>query len=218
MMLFCAPGVYRPEADTWLLKRAFDGARIHRGGRVLDICTGSGALAIAAARAGAAEVTAVDISRAAVASAWLNSRCRGLGIELLRGDFEAVLGDRRFDVVLANPPYVPTPPGTHTRGSARAWNAGPTGREILDRLCTRLPRLLSAQGVALIVHSTLADPDRTVGLLRDQRLKAAVVARSQIPFGPVLRERAAWLAAAGYIASDQNREDLVVIRADRTRA
>ncbi|MFI2284924.1 HemK2/MTQ2 family protein methyltransferase [Nocardia beijingensis] len=216
-MLIRPPGVYPPQLDTWLLVRALSEAGIPRGGHAVDVCTGTGALAVAAAYAGAARVTAVDVSRSAVVSAWLNCRLRGIEAEVLRGDFTTVLGGRSFDLVLANPPYVPAPAGTESRGIARAWDAGTQGRAILDQLCSALPTLLTPRGVALIVHSALSDPDTTLVQLRERGLKAAVVARATVPFGPVLRRRADWLEAAGLISPGQRMEDLVVIRADRIR-
>ncbi|MFI6362835.1 HemK2/MTQ2 family protein methyltransferase [Nocardia sp. NPDC050630] len=212
-MLIRPPGVYRPQADTWLLARAMRDAPVPPGGRALDACTGTGVLAIHAALAGAASVTAVDISRAAVATAWLNSRIRGIGVEVVRGDVATALGDRRFDVVVANPPYVPSAhPG---RGRTRAWDAGHHGRVVLNQLCHRLPALLAHNGIGLIVHSTVCDPDRTLTQLRGGGLKAAIVARAILPFGPVMRRRAAWLEATGLIGPRQRHEELVVIRADR---
>ncbi|WP_083880600.1 HemK2/MTQ2 family protein methyltransferase [Nocardia araoensis] len=216
-MLIRPPGVYPPQLDTWLLVHALSEAGIPRGGHALDVCTGTGALAVAAAYTGAAKVTAVDVSRAAVVSAWMNCRLRGIDAEVLRGDFAEVLGGRRFDLVLANPPYVPAPDGAGSRGIARAWNAGAGGREVLDQLCVALPTLLKSRGVALIVHSALSDPDTTLTQLRERELKAAVVARATVPFGPVLRRRADWLESAGLIEPGQRMEDLVVIRADRIR-
>ncbi|MET9030638.1 HemK2/MTQ2 family protein methyltransferase [Nocardia sp. NPDC004168] len=216
-MLIRPPGVYPPQLDTWLLVRALSEAGVPSGGHAVDVCTGTGALAVAAAYAGASKVTAVDVSRAAVVSAWLNCRMRGIEAEVLRGDFTAVLGGRSFDLVLANPPYVPAPVGAHTRGIARAWNAGSGGRAVLDQLCVALPALLKPRGVALIVHSALSDPDTTLAQLRERELKAAVVARATVPFGPVLRRRADWLESAGLIGPGQRMEDLVVIRADRIR-
>ncbi|MGQ4615449.1 HemK2/MTQ2 family protein methyltransferase [Nocardia sp. R7R-8] len=217
VMLIRPPGVYRPQLDTWLLVRALAEAGIPRGGHALDVCAGTGALAVAAAYTGAARVTAVDVSRAAVVSAWMNCRLRGIDAEVLRGDFAAVLGGRHFDLVLANPPYVPAPAGADSRGIARAWNAGAGGREVLDQLCAALPTLLKPRGIALIVHSALSDPDTTLTQLRERELKAAVVARATVPFGPVLRRRADWLESAGLIEPGRRMEDLVVIRADRIR-
>ncbi|NQE72015.1 HemK2/MTQ2 family protein methyltransferase [Nocardia gamkensis] len=217
VMLIRPPGVYSPQLDTWLLVRALAEAGVPRGGHAVDVCTGTGALAVAAAYTGAARVTAVDVSRSAVVSAWLNCRLRGIDAEVLRGDFAAVLGGRSFDLVLANPPYVPAPEGTDSRGVARAWDAGAGGRAILDQLCAALPTLLKPRGVALIVHSALSDPDSTLAQLRERELKAAIVARATVPFGPVLRRRAQWLESAGLIGPGQRMEDLVVIRADRIR-
>ncbi|NEW48464.1 methyltransferase [Nocardia cyriacigeorgica] len=217
MRLICAPGVYRPQADSWLLARAMAEAGLAPGGRVLDLCTGTGAVAIKAAQAGAATVTAVDISVAALVSAWMNARLRRLAVELVHGDFRTVIHNRRFDVVLANPPYVPVSDGLHTRGGARAWDAGQRGRAMLDPLCARLPSLLDHNGVALLVQSAVSGPHTTVSRLRASGLKAAVVARTRIPFGPIMRSRAQWLAAEGLIEPGQRDEELVVIRADRTR-
>ena len=77
--------------------------------RVLDLCTGGGSLAILAAGVfPAAEIDAVDISADALAVAKLNVDMHKLGdrIQLFRGDLFAPLGDRRYDVILTNPPYV----------------------------------------------------------------------------------------------------------------
>nr|WP_280399366.1 HemK2/MTQ2 family protein methyltransferase [Nocardia carnea] len=216
-MLMRAPGVYRPQPDTWLLARAMTEAALPAGARVLDACTGTGALAIHAARTGAAAVTAVDLSRAAVASAWLNSRLNGVRLELLCGDVTEVVAGRTFDVVVANPPYVPSEHPVPGGRAARAWDAGRHGRSLLDPLCTMIPRLLEKGGTALLVHSGLSGTATSLRQLRSGGLKATVVARSVIPFGPVLTRRSGWLRDRGLIRPGQRHEELVVIRADRTR-
>lgn len=205
--------MYRPQEDTWLIAEALAGAGMPRGGRVLDICTGTGALAVAAGQAGAGEVTAVDLSRRAVAAAWVNARLRGLPLRVRRGDFGDLVGTGEFDVITANPPYVPSP-DLPERGPARAWDAGPRGRSVLDRLCAVMPLLLAPKGMGLIVHSTLCDSDVTLRQLRGGGLKASVVARRTVPFGPVMRQRARWLARRALIEDGQAHEELVVIRAD----
>jgi ribosomal protein L3 glutamine methyltransferase len=78
-------------------------------GSVLDLCTGSGCLAILAARHfPIAEIDAVDISKDALAVAARNVGDHGLQgqIELHRGDLFKPLGDRRYDLIISNPPYV----------------------------------------------------------------------------------------------------------------
>ncbi|WP_461118018.1 HemK2/MTQ2 family protein methyltransferase [Saccharothrix stipae] len=213
MWLWRPPGVYRPQEDTWLMAEALEEAGMPRGGRVLDVCTGTGALAIASGLAGAGEVTAVDLSRRALAATRVNARLRGLSVRLRRGDFGDLVGEEEFDVVTANPPYVPSAT-VPARGAARAWDAGLNGRSVLDRLCAVLPLLLADKGMGLIVHSSLCDPDITLRQLRGGGLKASVVARRTIAFGRVMRGRADWLARRGLIDADQAHEELVVVRAD----
>lgn len=134
--------MYRPRTDTELLADALRREPMTRGGRLLDLGTGSGAVAVAA-RCGV-RITAVDISRRAVATAWLNGMLHRRLIRVRKGDLlEAVQGDL-FDVVVSNPPYVPSP-DLPTRGPVRAWDAGPSERLRLDRICAEAPAVLEPE-------------------------------------------------------------------------
>ena len=156
---------------------------------VLDLCTGSGALAICAAQRGARDVTAVDVSRRAVATARLNARLNGVRVRALRGSlFEPVAG-RRFDAIVTNPPYVPSEQALPTRGPERAWDAGPDGRALLDQICSRAPAHLRPGGVILIVHSSVNDVEATLAALRGGGLEAEVVLRRSGPLGPLMAGR-----------------------------
>src|SRR5690242_4570635 len=105
------PGVYRAEGDTDLLTDVMRKGDHARDRDVLDVGTGGGALAVAAARAGARSVTAVDLSLRSVATAWLNSRLARTRVRVHRGDLFAPVAGRRFGLVLSNPPYVPAATG-----------------------------------------------------------------------------------------------------------
>ncbi|MFF7153992.1 HemK2/MTQ2 family protein methyltransferase [Streptomyces sp. NPDC008139] len=210
------PGVYQPQQDTHLLMRAMCREAVAPGMHVLDLCTGSGALAICAARLGA-RVTAVDIAWQAVLSARANALRAGRRVRVLHGDLAGQRGrhDRPYDLVVSNPPYVPSPAAEPpVRGAARSWDAGHDGRAVVDRICATAPRVLAPHGVLLMVHSALCGVEATLASLAEAGLRAAVTDRELIPFGPVLRERTAWLRQAGLIDGEQDKEELVVIRAE----
>ncbi|MGY6026670.1 HemK2/MTQ2 family protein methyltransferase [Streptomyces spinosirectus] len=208
------PGVYAPQDDTDLLAGALSEEPLPPGADVLDVGTGSGALALAAARRGT-RVTAVDLSWRAVWTARMNAYLAGLPLHTRQGNLFAPVRGQSFDLILSNPPYVPAPTGrVRPHGAARAWDAGHDGRLLLDRICREAPDLLRPGGVLLMVHSALSDPDRTLGHLHDAGLKAAVTRRRHIAFGPVLRSRAGWLRGRGLISAEDQKEELVVVRAE----
>ncbi|MFF8809965.1 HemK2/MTQ2 family protein methyltransferase [Streptomyces omiyaensis] len=211
--LVAFPSVYRPQADTRLLAAALAREEVGCLTEVLEIGTGTGALALHAARRGAA-VTAVDVSWPAVAAARVNALLHRVPLRVLHGDFAARTRGRRFDLVVTNPPYVPAPgAGPPSRGAERAWDAGPDGRLVIDRVCAAAAGLLRPGGVLLMVHSGLCGARATVERLAGEGLSAEVTARAWVPWGPVLRSRRAWLERRGLAAPDEQREELVVIRA-----
>ncbi|MFC5801964.1 HemK2/MTQ2 family protein methyltransferase [Streptomyces formicae] len=211
------PGVYAPQEDTALLADALRREVVSPRTRVLDVGTGTGVLALTAAMQGA-QVTAVDVSRLAVWTARLNARLARTRVRVLRGDLTAPVAGRTFDLVVTNPPYVPSPARTAPRrGRARAWDAGQDGRLVLDRICGDVPRLLEPGGVLLVVHSALSGVRPTLARLRSAGLTAEVTERRRVRLGPVLRTRRTWLCSRGLLSPDGQTEELVVIRAERTR-
>lgn len=215
MLLLSPPGVYQVRGDTRLLLSRLGMERLEPGCRVLDIGTGTGALAVAAARRGAS-VTAVDVSRRALATTFLNGLMHRRLIRIRRGDLVAPVSEHRFDVIVSNPPYVPSQHsqlnGSASRGVARAWDAGPAGRHMLDRICRQAPALLRSGGIILLVHSSVADISRTCSMLRERGLRTDVVDTVRQPFGPVMSSRARWFEEQGLIPFGQRDEEVAVIR------
>jgi len=100
------PGVLIPRPDTEILcEEAL--RRLKPGARVLDIGTGSGALAVSIARlAKDADVTAVDISDTALAIAKGNAERNGASVCFVKSDCFSALAGETFDLIVSNPPYI----------------------------------------------------------------------------------------------------------------
>lgn len=212
--------VYPPQEDSQLLIEALIQADVAPGARVADLCTGSGVVAVAAAVAGAREVTAFDICPMAVQRARKEALAVGARVDVHRGSWARAVEFGPFDVVLANPPYVPVGPVDDSgaiaaeAGPSQAWNAGPDGRLVLDPMCAAAPLLLEEGGTMLIVHSECSNVQQTLRALRAQGMSAEVVAQQLIPFGPVMTARAPWLMRAGLLSHGSRCERIVVVRAD----
>jgi ribosomal protein L3 glutamine methyltransferase len=122
--------------------------------RVLDLCTGSGCLAIMAAQMFSnATVDAVDLSPAALEVAQINVAHFGLGeqIELLKGDLFAPLEGRRYDLIITNPPYVGEAvmgalPPEFAHEPAMALDGGPDGFDIVRHILAEAGRHLNPGG------------------------------------------------------------------------
>ena len=123
--------------------------------RVLDLCTGSGCLAVLLARTfSSAHVDASDLSAAALAVARINVARHRLRrrIRLLRSDLFAALGDQRYDLIVCNPPYVAARamrrlPREYRHEPSLALAGGGDGLALLRRLLAQARQHLSARGL-----------------------------------------------------------------------
>ncbi|HUI26973.1 MAG TPA: methyltransferase [Candidatus Kryptonia bacterium] len=149
--------VYPPSSDSLLLRDA----TVHRdAGAGLDLCTGSGVQALAVAR-NSRHVIAVDVSPRAAAMTRANATLNGLGnVDVRVGDLYRPVAGERFDVIIANPPFVPSP---YRQGPAY-HSGGPTGARVLQRIVTGVGNALEADGrffavshLALRGNETVAD-------------------------------------------------------------
>jgi len=123
------------------------------GKRAVDIGTGSGILALSAAKAGAATVLALDINPAAVRAATLNAEANGLQARVtarVSDLFSAVMPDEKFDIIIASPPSFA---GEPLSMADRAWHAGPKYRDIAPLFAQARQRIVQEGKMYLLLSS-----------------------------------------------------------------
>lgn len=153
--------VPRPETET-LAQVAIDELRARGGGRILDLCTGGGAVAIAvASEVPDVEVIASDISSDSLDLAQQNARANGVAerIEFVAGDLYRAIGGRprnSFGLITANPPYVPEsdwpnlPPEVRDHDPEVALLGGRDGLDLVRKILAGAPEWLEDGGLIAI--------------------------------------------------------------------
>ena len=120
--------------------------------RVLDVGTGSGALAVTLQLETGAEAWATDISPAAAAVAAGNALRLGAPVNVVICDLMEAIAAGDVDLIVSNPPYVPIAQRQGLQREVRDWEphvalfAGETGFEIYDRIAASAPRILGPDG------------------------------------------------------------------------
>jgi release factor glutamine methyltransferase len=120
------------------------------GKKVVDLGTGSGLLGLYCALRGA-QVTASDVDPLAVEHTAIAARLLGVELQLIVSDLFSQLPGH-FDLVLFNPPYLPSG-DKHDR----AIDGGPGGGTVINRFLEELPAHLQKDGTALLLLSSLND-------------------------------------------------------------
>jgi release factor glutamine methyltransferase len=143
----------RPETEH-LVEAAI--ARIQPRDLIVDVGTGSGAIAITLALETAAHVFATDISTAALGTARTNAQQLSANVGFLACDLLNAIRDRSINVLVSNPPYVPQTDQPNLQREVRDYEphvalfGGPTGLEIYERLIADAARVLRPHGWLLL--------------------------------------------------------------------
>jgi release factor glutamine methyltransferase len=141
------PDVLIPRPET---EHLIEAALPHAQGRTLDIGTGSGAIAVTLAVETKARVCATDISSAAIGVARENARRLNASVEFVHCDLGSAFGERSFDLVVSNPPYVAS--GESLAREVRehepgiALFGGADGLDVYRRLIPEAARLVKPGG------------------------------------------------------------------------
>ena len=178
---------------------------------VLELCAGSGALALTAAVRGARRVVAGDSSLRAILSVRANARMNGLRVDARRGDlFTVAHAHERFDLVLANPPYLPV---AEEESRDERWDAGSDGRLVLDRIIDGVGGLLKPGARLVLVQSALAGVQATLERLYENGLEVVRLVEHEGRLGPIAMARRENLAHIGALDQGSTRETLIVLTA-----
>lgn len=171
------PGVLIPRADTEILvEKAL--AWMKPGARVLDIGTGSGAIAVSLAKLGRpAQVTAVDVSDRALEIARRNAERNGTAVEFVKSDCFSALKGRKYDMIVSNPPYISEDEMRGlmpevTREPELALFGGADGLDFYRRISLEAPEYLNEGGCLLF----------EIGWLQKDAVSALVKAHIGEPF------------------------------------
>jgi release factor glutamine methyltransferase len=167
------PNVYEPCDDTYLL---LDSAlrEVRPTDSVLEVGTGCGLVAKMLAQR-ARRVIAIDNNPHAIANAKLN------GVQAIRGDLFADLGEC-FDLVLFNPPYLPSQADIATDWQTRAWDGGPSGKEVIMRFLSAVRTYLTLNGRVLLVASSVTGYEEVTELMRARFAIVKVIAERKFFF------------------------------------
>jgi len=163
--------VYPPEADTFLLLEAAL-ADVSPGDRVLEIGTGSGR--IAAALVQTCDVVVTDINPHSTFCA------RQKGLDAVRTDlFSGLRG--RFDLILFNPPYLPTQPDERIDDwLEHALDGGATGRMVIERCAASVGDMLAPGGRILLLVSSLTGLSEVREIFAGRGFLAEVVLQQDV--------------------------------------
>lgn len=156
------PSVLVPRPDTETVIEVARAARPDRAApcRLLDLCTGSGVIAVSLAREyAAAQVVATELSPAAAALARRNAARNAVAdrVDVREGDLFAPVRGERFDLIAANPPYIASAVISTLSLEVRrepviALDGGPDGLAFYDRICAEAREHLAPGGAIVLEH------------------------------------------------------------------
>jgi release factor glutamine methyltransferase len=146
------PGILIPRQETELLcEQAIETIQKEHLERVLDLCTGSGCIAVSIAKFSEASVWAADISETAVEMTRENARRQNVSLQVIQSDLFLNV-QNKYDMITANPPYIDDEAyagleyGVRNYEPALALQGGPDGLEFYRRIAAQAPEYLRPGG------------------------------------------------------------------------
>lgn len=190
VLLQVGPGVFTPRPETEALLEWAAVQPLRGGPLIVDLCTGSGALAIALATY-RPDARIVGIERSESALAYARRNAKGANVELIQADLAELARrgeshsefDARVDLVVANPPYIPAgavlEPEVAQHDPAEALFGGPDGMAVIADVVSLSGRWLRPGGYLAVEHDDTTS-ELTVALITKTRLFEEIVARKDL--------------------------------------
>lgn len=157
----------RPETELLVLNAI---KLVKDGDKVLDLCTGSGAIAIAIKKEREVFVTAVDKSIDALTLAKENAKLNNAEIEFIESDMFSSLSDRKFDLIVSNPPYIKSEEILNLQKEVKdfepvmALDGGESGLDFYKIIAVNVKQYLNPNG-ALLLECGIGQAEDIVKLL-----------------------------------------------------
>ncbi len=172
--------VYYPHDDSILLAEVLEKEQLN-GKKALDLCCGSGLLAIVMAKAGAT-VTAADINKAAIEATRANAEKNSASIKAVVSDLFSSISER-FDVIACNPPYLPEGGDAgYLEKVKQQLTSGETGRELIEKLVPKAKQYLNKNGKLFLLVSSLTGEKEVLVLLDACNFSCRIAARKKVPW------------------------------------
>ncbi len=183
LKILVGPGVLIPRPETELLVHEALKKIKKANPKILDLCTGTGAIALALAKnLPGSDVTGVDISEAALSWAEKNRVLNGIeNARFLKGDLFAPVKGIRFDLITANPPYIKGTVMKELAPEIKDWEPevaltpGPEGLEIIEKIIASARDYLMPGAPLLIEIAGGTDPEILKGLAETSGLRFEAV-------------------------------------------
>lgn len=173
--------VYEPAEDTYLFLDAMESQQSFLEGRqvqiALEIGPGSGALiTFVSSLLPSCFCMAIDINEYAARATQGTAHQNQRSVEVIQGSLVDCLQDRSLDLLLFNPPYVPSEPEEmNSKGIEAAWAGGAHGREVIDILLPKVSRVLSEKGCFYLLLERQNKPKEVVRAMRQLGFSSKMV-------------------------------------------